>query len=522
MKLINSDCLWAMKAFPDNSIDSLITDPPAGISFMGKDWDKDKGGRDQWIKWFSEIMSECLRVLKPGAHGFVWAIPRTSHWTATALENAGFEIRDIVTHLFGSGFPKSHNISKAIEKKLGVEREVIGEKKRHNGKSSGKMKLMSGGAYNTNQNLTSDYVMETKPASNQAKQWDGYGTALKPSNERWILCKKPEKMDMSKLQGMDKIILNIEKSWKNILEGLYQKKNMFTISTVKEMIIELKTLKLLILENIHQCTIQEKTKLNGLQLNVKNVEMNLKNLLESIDDLSIIIVQNNVTKIADILPKLTEKYQREENEIKMVPFANDIILIRKPLSEKSIVDNVLKHSTGAINIDVSRVETQGEDKEKHLKEWDRLQSKSAEEGRNSMNGGLNTIDLNNYKKDGRFPANLILDEKAGEMLGEVSRFFYCAKASKKDRGEGNIHPTCKNTKLMQYLIKMVSPPNSTVLDPFMGSGSTGVACKQLGFNFIGIEKEKEYYDIACKRIERFEHRIDKRFNDFETFLSNNR
>ena len=95
-----------------DSIDSMVTDPPAGISFMGKDWDKDRGGRDGWILWISEIFAECLRVLKPGAHGLVWALPRTSHWTATALEDAGFQIRDVITHIFGSGFPKSMDVSK--------------------------------------------------------------------------------------------------------------------------------------------------------------------------------------------------------------------------------------------------------------------------------------------------------------------------------------------------------------------------------------------------------------------------
>lgn len=97
MSLIMGDCLEQLKTLPSDSVDSLVTDPPAGISFMGKDWDGDKGGRKQWIAWMAEVMRECLRVLKPGAHGLVWALPRTSHWTATALEDAGFEVRDVVT-----------------------------------------------------------------------------------------------------------------------------------------------------------------------------------------------------------------------------------------------------------------------------------------------------------------------------------------------------------------------------------------------------------------------------------------
>lgn len=116
MGLILGDCLEVLQTLSENSIDSLVTDPPARISFMGKDWDSDKGGREGWITWMTSVMKEVHRVLKPGAHGLVWAIPRTSHWTATALENAGFEIRDCIYHLHGTGFPKSLNIKKAAQK----------------------------------------------------------------------------------------------------------------------------------------------------------------------------------------------------------------------------------------------------------------------------------------------------------------------------------------------------------------------------------------------------------------------
>lgn len=124
-KLFNSDCIALLKKAPSNSIDALVTDPPAGISFMNKEWDDDKGGRDGWIKWLTEVATECYRVMKPGARGLVWAIPRTAHWTAAALENAGFEVRDVITHLFGTGFPKSLDVSKAIDKAAGKIRGRI-------------------------------------------------------------------------------------------------------------------------------------------------------------------------------------------------------------------------------------------------------------------------------------------------------------------------------------------------------------------------------------------------------------
>lgn len=109
------DCLEELQKMESNSVDSVVTDPPAGISFMGKEWDGNKGGRDAWISWLAVVMKECLRVVKPGGHALVWGLPRTSHWTATAIEDAGWEIRDCVTHLFGTGFPKSLDVSKALD-----------------------------------------------------------------------------------------------------------------------------------------------------------------------------------------------------------------------------------------------------------------------------------------------------------------------------------------------------------------------------------------------------------------------
>ena len=138
-KILFGECLEALKKLPSNSIDTLITDPPAGINFMGKEFDRDRGGRDKWIAWLQEIMEECYRVLKPGSTALVWAIPRTSHWTATAVENAGFKIKNIIMHIFGSGFPKSHNVGKSTNR----------------------------------------------------KEWEGYGTDLKPAAEHWILAMKP-------------------------------------------------------------------------------------------------------------------------------------------------------------------------------------------------------------------------------------------------------------------------------------------------------------------------------------------
>jgi site-specific DNA-methyltransferase (adenine-specific) len=314
LELRQGDCLDVLKRMPSNYADSLVTDPPAGIAFMGKEWDKDKGGRDAWVTWMTGVMGEAMRVLKPGAHGLVWALPRTSHWTATALENAGFEVRDVVMHLFGTGFPKSHDISKAIDKAAGIDREIIGTQGIPGGG------LGSGIADSTGSHKYTGNILSNIGVTEGAKQWQGWGTSLKPASEHWIL-------------------------------------------------------------------------------------------------------------------------------------------VRKPLSEKTVAANVLKHGTGAINIDGCRIGT---------------------------------------IENGRFPANLILDNE--DILGNNSRFFYVAKASKSDKGVDNTHPTVKSTALMGYLIKLVTPPGGVVLDPFMGSGSTGVSAVRQGFSFVGIEQEPEYFDTATKRI----------------------
>lgn len=384
-RLLAGDCLTQLPNLESNSIDSLVTDPPAGISFMGKDWDDDKGGRKQWIAWMTEVMTECLRVLKPGAHGLVWAIPRTSHWTATALEDAGFEVRDVVTHLFGTGFPKSMDISKAIDKAAGAERDVLGIAGKSGSVRHGMAGDFKGGEY-----------FSTAPATDAAKEWQGWGTALKPASEHWIL-------------------------------------------------------------------------------------------------------------------------------------------VRKPISEKTVAANVLKWGTGGINIDASRIENHG-------KSTARV-TNAAIRGGNLVSGRTEHGPIGGGHEYGRFPANLVLDEEAAAALdkqslaggmhsaggsrnkvveseysassfdlsgarqmnrfgdtGDASRFFYVAKASKKDKGEGNTHPTVKNTALMSYLIKLITPPNGVVLDPFTGSGSTGVAALTEGFRFIGIEREPEYIVIADNRI----------------------
>jgi len=327
--LYQRDCLEVMRALPSDSIDSIVTDPPYGISFMAKRWDYDVPGVDVW--------GEVLRVLKPGGHALVACGTRTQHRMVVNIEDAGFEIRDVVSWIYGSGFPKSLNI----------------------GKKDGRCP-------------------------------DGWGTALKPSCE------------------------------------------FFTLA-------------------------------------------------------------------------------------------------RKPLSEKTVAKNVLKWGTGGINVDGCRVGT--------TREVPYSLSKCKDpNGFGPATGvGGHPGELN--PNIGRFPANLIHDgsqqvldlfpDRKGAVSngrkgvdgacfghygateqkegyndkGSAARFFYCAKASKKDRDENNHHPTVKPTALMRYLCKLITPPDGTVLDPYMGSGSTGKAAILEGFSFVGCELDEDYFKIAQSRIE---------------------
>ena len=381
MRLLLGDCLEQMKTLSDNSVDAVVTDPPYGLSFMGKKWDYDVPSVDIW--------REVFRVLKPGGHVLSFGGTRTYHRMVCNIEDAGFEIRDQVMWIYGSGFPKSTNIAIRIDKELG--------KMGHRGKAipaagrGDRHDIQEGSGWNQSNTVSH------KAITPEAKQWDGWGSALKPANEPICLARKP-----------------LEK---------------------------------------------------GLTL----------------------------------------------------------------------AENVLKYGTGAINIDGTRIEASGADKEKFDKEWDRNTVPDIRGGNYNNDKGAR-IANSKEAPSGRWPANVLFDENAAEMLGEPSRFFYVAKASKAERNRGcegmperggsrnfnegmeyrlhadgsktsavqlksaNHHPTVKPIRLMEYLITLITPPNGTVLDPFMGSGSTGVAAKNLKRNFIGCEMNEEYMEIAKRRV----------------------
>jgi site-specific DNA-methyltransferase (adenine-specific) len=433
--IYNGDCLEVMDTIDKCSVDSVVTDPPYHLTsivkrfgkegsapaqfgtdgaftrtskgFMGKEWD----GGD--IAFQANTWRKCYELLKPGGHLIAFSGSRTYHRMAVAIEDAGFEIRDQCIWLYGSGFPKSHNIGREIDKKQGNDREVVGEVR------AGKNALGQDSGWNKHNNRTQIEI--TKGNSD----WEGWGTALKPAHE-------------------------------------------------------------------------------------------------------------------------------------------PMVLARKPLSEKSVADNVMKYGTGAINIDGCRIEGQSEDTER---------KKVVRKARST--DGVWTDDNSGMKSEGseyadadprgRWPSNIMHDGSeqvqsifpetsstevsrerthkgiwsAGELAeseqlmpaygdqGNASRYFYCAKTSKEERNFGlhgfknqvavgmsgrsdgslgsitmnkNVHPTVKPVELMRYLVRLVTPKGGLVLDPFMGSGSTGMGAREEDFRFVGIEKEEEYYEIAKARI----------------------
>lgn len=424
-ELLNGDCLEVMRSLPDNSVDSVVTDPPYGLNFMGKKWDYDVPS--------SEIFQEILRVLKPGGHMLCACGTRTQHRMAVNIEDAGFEIRDVITWLYGSGFPKSMDISKAIDKQAGAEREIVGQKEVCGGIHRGTMND-DGWAGNTQQ--------ITAPATESAKQWQGWGTALKPACEFWTLARKP-----------------------------------LSEKTVAANVLEHGT--------------------GGINVDGCRVESGERSLMIRTETKVAAKSMSGISTGATASGEMTTQGRWPANLILDEEAA-------KVLDKQSIAGGI--HSAG---------------KKSNGK---KMLVQDFGVGDNTKRERLNNV---------RF--------EDGENIG-ASRFFYVAKASKSERNQGcdqlpdsilarsngaksgnndenpeyneeaksgydkimsmkNNHPTVKPIKLMTYLVRLITPPNGVCMDPFMGSGSTGVAAVKEGFGFIGIEREPAYFEICKARIE---------------------
>jgi len=475
--------LDVLPTLPDNSVDAIVTDPPYELGFMGKSWDS------SGIAYSVELWQECLRVLKPGGHLLAFGGSRTWHRIAVAIEDAGFDVRDSIAWLYGSGFPKSLDISKAIDKRGGENITWFGawlKKWREENNISQK-------------EVAALFPSKTGNLTGCVANWE-LGFNL-PTAEQFTLICRHFNLPFESLEEAEREVIG--------------------------------------------------TKISG----IANAEEKDRHTIGASK-----AVQVDITAPATDEAK---KWQGWGTALK--PAFEPVVVARKPLVG-TVAANVLEWGVGGLNIDGSRIGT--------------------EERTNAGMSSLGVMHDDNWQPkqvsstvQGRWPANIILDEHTaglldqqapstgafakvksghsgksqgiygdyeqrgddgatfyGDGLGGASRFFYVAKASKKDRNEGledlsvrhngkmmrpgnntkeeasegferfntqpsqNFHPTVKPTALMEYLVKLVTPPGGTVLDPFTGSGSTGKAALLNGFKFIGIELTADYLPIIEGRL----------------------
>lgn len=435
-QVILGDAIDVLKTLPDNSIDALITDPPAGVNFMQREFDSDRGGMIPWVNWLSEILNEAHRVMKPGACGVVWSLPRTCGWTQLAIELAGFRVVDSVACLFGSGFPKNLDISKAIDKMHGEEREVIG-KYQYPSDSDRPPKTQGGVAYGSTGETYSRTLGHsfdrsiTAPSHPDAKKWDGWkSVGLKPAHETWFLIQK-------KCEG-----------------------------TIARNILKYGTGGV----NISACKIP---------LTQYDHEEYIPNRCGWKDGISYQQTPGSTAEFRQNHSKGAHQVIKPDGRFP----ANTILICSPDCTEDSHSEGCPVHILG-------------------------------EQGGERKNGGKDGS-VNNSAETSMFKVGGINRDAFAGDTGTAARYFkqlpfdrdtfiYSTKASKNDRSSNgavnNTHPTVKNTSLLRYFARLITPPNGVILDCFGGSGTTAIAAIEEGFNYVLIEKEEEYRAIAEARI----------------------
>lgn len=455
------DCREVLKSIPSGSVDSVVCDPPYELGFMGKEWD------GTGIAYDVAMWKEVLRVLKPGGYLLSFGGSRTYHRMACAIEDAGFEIRDQVMWVYGSGFPKSLDVSKAIDKAGGGEGMPENDRK-------------------------------------------AFAAELRAKREQ-------KGVSRAELAAWFPRYAEVTKNWERLDAG-------FRVPTEAAYDI--------LVERLGIC--------ETWRLRVRAEDKRRLIAEGGIDrrDDGTVIGLGHTGREWEATTERAKQWDGWGTALK--PAHEPICVARKPLIG-TVAENVLKHGTGAINIDGCRVPVDPKADASQLRTMNRnqrVEDTAGQEWGMSKNGADEPTVV---REDGRWPANLIHDGSeevvstfpdakgqqgdldhqdhavpAGNAFGQygpkpahkarieadksAARFFYCAKTSKRERGEGNKHPTVKPIALMCYLCRLVTQKDGVVLDPFMGSGSTGIAAVREGFRFIGIERESEYIEIAKKRI----------------------
>jgi DNA modification methylase len=501
MKLLLGDCLDKLKELDDNSVDSIVTDPPYGLSFMGKKWDYDVPSQAIW--------EECMRVLKPGGHILSFAGSRTYHRMAVRIEDAGFEIRDQIMWIYGSGFPKSHNIGKAIDKKQGIISHSILELKQiiiDYFNQSGLKK----NEFDKLCNFRAASYMRT-----ESREDDGWGEAI-PSNEKWTKIKQVLNIDTDEYDELFQSAVRdvvgrgssgIGKAFTK--EGWHSETMEFDITEAKNEEAKEWEGWGTALKPAHEPIVMARKPLTEKSIaeNVLKYGTGGINIdgcrIETDEELGRFQIDGN--------GPLSPKHGFNNNSM-----SNGDKFIEGNPNGRFPANIIFDEEAGKILDEQTGVLTSGFMK--------------AGTPRKMSESNVNTY--------GHYDSDTSYRDTYGDS-GGASRFFYCPKTSKKDRNEGldefekkvtmrddgqpygmntnqfrpdgskrkpvepksNHHPTVKPTDLMAYLIRLVTPKGGIVLDPFMGSGSTGKAAVREGIDFIGIERDNEYFEIAKSRIE---------------------
>jgi DNA modification methylase len=494
-EVIHGDCLEVIKKFPDNYFDSIVTDPPYALGFMGKSWDKfDTASAAQGLNagatgkahshglayndarvfqdWCQQWASEVLRVLTPGAHLLAFGGTRTYHRMACAIEDAGFEIRDSLHWIYGSGFPKSLDVSKAIDKHLGATRPVV---ETIPDRWAGKGDVL--------QRATQDVRAEahiTSSATAAAAAADGWGTALKPAHEPVVVARKP-----------------------------------LSEKTVAANVLEWGTGGL----NIDGCRVEnEPGRQSGWSISGSkasgNSSMSGPNYARDPkpDDPAGRWPPNILlTHAADCQPAGTRRVKgsrvdkpRESDE--MVSGYSGGLGGHRPARGIGDVDGMetvqaweCADGCPVAGLDAqSGTLTSGTGAVKHASA--KGGTKSASIGAENRPEGMPMLCYGDTGGASRFYPQFTWDPDYDFP------FMYCAKASPSERPkvDGIAHPTCKPVALMRWLVRLVTPPGGIVLDPFAGTGTTAAACLEEGFSYVLIEREADYMKLIDQRLSRYQ------------------
>lgn len=429
-KLHMEDCRTTCVDLLANSIDTIICDPPYGLKFMGKDWDHGVPGVDFWRSF--------LRIAKPGAMLLAFGGTRTEHRLTTAIEDAGWEIRDKILWIYGSGFPKSHDISRGIDKEAGVE---------FSAKPASGVGFMNaegkGGYHKTENQLTRE-----GESTDLAKQWNGYGTALKPACEYITLAMKPLEKGLTFAQNAVK--------WG--VGGLW---------------------------------------IDGARVGTDSMQ----------------VTKSDGTYLSDNAAMSGHNTGRIQRESKTGRWPTNVILTypedRYGLSEAVPTDIGLElKELGCFDwqLDEQQYNKLPEHLQKYFELLPNLEKEEVvrefPEAGNYWKKNYGEDDYRGQQyKGGTFGGGGYLGGSTYSDSGSAARFFYCAKASRKERGPGNNHPTIKPIALMEYLCKLTrTPTGGVVFDPFMGTGTTGIGAAMADRSFVGCEIDAEHFTWAEYRV----------------------